>query len=389
VPDEIWNDIKLEGKPEGSGLLCISCADRLARNKGYGLYWSAAEKDFPEPKADNGYSGTGFANLKETTELQAGELQEENQRLRKEMARVRGVIRNTSWDDIDNLRKDIRRKDEELVSLRKKYDDLKSRKVTAREHAEVLQREIKQKDEELEEVRMEVEKLEHSETNLNVLDTLRMELVHARNQSDIMTTVADQLRDSQGCSFESIEKAAKAVGYGPGAVAHILNVLKATPPVVGDKHRQEGEPLIVNTEQTEQLEKLKKDNKDLYNSVDYHLRLKDEHNEILKRLKAKLKALQHQHALVIGDIDGKKHHIGYIENANADLIAEVNKLKNARDNAIMEARGWAIGAKTQRAIVRKVGQIVGLQDWEDIAGAVQKLSDAAMDTPQRRSARKH
>lgn len=51
LPDEIWNDIKPKGKPEGAGLLCISCADRLARNKGYEIYWSGIEKDFPKPKA--------------------------------------------------------------------------------------------------------------------------------------------------------------------------------------------------------------------------------------------------------------------------------------------------------------------------------------------------
>ncbi|HSH24583.1 MAG TPA: hypothetical protein VLA13_03490 [Massilibacterium sp.] len=37
MPDDIWQEIT--GKEDGSGLLCIECADQLARVKGYKLLW--------------------------------------------------------------------------------------------------------------------------------------------------------------------------------------------------------------------------------------------------------------------------------------------------------------------------------------------------------------
>jgi len=44
VPDELWNKIKPDGKPEGSGLLCGSCImARIEELSDYD-YWYLAKK---------------------------------------------------------------------------------------------------------------------------------------------------------------------------------------------------------------------------------------------------------------------------------------------------------------------------------------------------------
>lgn len=45
VPKEIW--AKISPKSNGNGLLCIKCADEVAREKGIELYWEAKEDRFP------------------------------------------------------------------------------------------------------------------------------------------------------------------------------------------------------------------------------------------------------------------------------------------------------------------------------------------------------
>lgn len=35
IPDKVWNDIRPEGKPEGAGILCISCIAKRLTQKGY------------------------------------------------------------------------------------------------------------------------------------------------------------------------------------------------------------------------------------------------------------------------------------------------------------------------------------------------------------------
>jgi ribosomal protein L37AE/L43A len=41
VPDEVWSQIRPEGKPEGGGLLCLDCANLRARRLGIDLWWTA------------------------------------------------------------------------------------------------------------------------------------------------------------------------------------------------------------------------------------------------------------------------------------------------------------------------------------------------------------
>lgn len=45
LSDELWK--KITDKNDGSGLLCPSCIDVIAREKGINLYWEAAEGNYP------------------------------------------------------------------------------------------------------------------------------------------------------------------------------------------------------------------------------------------------------------------------------------------------------------------------------------------------------
>jgi len=44
LPNEIWKQISPKG--DLSGLLCIECADKIAREKGLNLYWEAKQGEF-------------------------------------------------------------------------------------------------------------------------------------------------------------------------------------------------------------------------------------------------------------------------------------------------------------------------------------------------------
>jgi len=44
VPDDTWAQIS--GRSDGSGLLCISCADQLARNAGITIWWRGTGREF-------------------------------------------------------------------------------------------------------------------------------------------------------------------------------------------------------------------------------------------------------------------------------------------------------------------------------------------------------
>ena len=45
VSDDLWK--KITSKNDSLGLLCPSCIDAMAREKGIELYWEAAERNFP------------------------------------------------------------------------------------------------------------------------------------------------------------------------------------------------------------------------------------------------------------------------------------------------------------------------------------------------------
>jgi len=45
VPDNIWEEIS--GRRDGGGSLCPTCADRIAAEFGFSLYWEAGEDEFP------------------------------------------------------------------------------------------------------------------------------------------------------------------------------------------------------------------------------------------------------------------------------------------------------------------------------------------------------
>jgi len=48
IPDGVWAILmKAMGLRRANGLLCIGCADKIARDKGITLYWAAEVNQYP------------------------------------------------------------------------------------------------------------------------------------------------------------------------------------------------------------------------------------------------------------------------------------------------------------------------------------------------------